>query len=166
MEVARRDQLEEEERRELRAGFAAEVLELGAVLELFAPCTDSSLGRRMLEELTPRDEEDARAALARVDEALLLRKAGDLPGMGGVTDPLPPGMDGQLDFDYSFRRPGEVNLSGSGEGTGYAFLRARANTIEGGTTEVMKNILGEQVLGLPGEPRVDKEIAWIDVPRG
>ena len=97
MEVARRDQLEEEERRELRAGFAAEVLELGAVLELFAPCTDSSLGRRMLEELTPRDEEDARAALARVDEALLLRKAGDLPGMGGVTDPLPPGMDGQLD---------------------------------------------------------------------
>ena len=29
----------------------------------------------------------------------------------------------------------------------------------------MRNILGEQVLGLPGEPRVDKDIAWIDVPR-
>jgi alkylation response protein AidB-like acyl-CoA dehydrogenase len=31
----------------------------------------------------------------------------------------------------------------------YRFLRARANSIEGGTTEVMKNIIAERVLGLP-----------------
>jgi len=76
------------------------------------------------------------------------------------------GMNGLVDYDYTFRRPTELDATGANKSLQYAFLRVRANSIEGGTSEILRNILGEQVLGLPGEPRVDKELPWIDVPRG
>ncbi|MFL2987506.1 MAG: acyl-CoA dehydrogenase family protein [Candidatus Poriferisodalaceae bacterium] len=75
------------------------------------------------------------------------------------------GMAGQVDYDYTFRRPEDLSVDGSENGVQHGFLRVRANSIEGGTSEIMRNILGEQVLGLPGEPRIDKDIPWIEVPR-
>jgi alkylation response protein AidB-like acyl-CoA dehydrogenase len=75
------------------------------------------------------------------------------------------GADGLVGYDYTFRRPDELDVDGGARGPRYAFLRVRANSIEGGTSEIMRNILGEQVLGLPGEPRVDKAVAWNEVPR-
>ena len=75
------------------------------------------------------------------------------------------GADGLVGFDYTFRRPEDLSVDGSEGGVRHSFLRARANSIEGGTSESMRNILGEQVLGLPGEPRVDKDQPWSKVPR-
>lgn len=74
------------------------------------------------------------------------------------------GAEGMLfGSDYPQVRPQESALH-SGD-MRKAFIRMRANSIEGGTSEVMRNIIGERVLGLPGEPRNDKDVAWKDVPR-
>jgi alkylation response protein AidB-like acyl-CoA dehydrogenase len=64
---------------------------------------------------------------------------------------------------YPMIRPEFLGMGSSD--THKSFLRVRANSIEGGTSEVMRNILGERVLGLPGDVRNDKDQAWKDVPR-
>jgi alkylation response protein AidB-like acyl-CoA dehydrogenase len=68
-------------------------------------------------------------------------------------------------YDYTMERSGNLGLVGPPGSSRNMFLRSRANSIEGGTSEIQRNILGERVLGLPGEPRTDKDLPWKDVPR-
>ncbi len=72
------------------------------------------------------------------------------------------GPAGMLYDSYEFVRPRHALFS---DDMYKNFLRARANSIEGGTSEVLRNIIGERVIGLPGDVRVDKELPWKDVPR-
>jgi len=73
------------------------------------------------------------------------------------------GEDGLRHDDWTMRRPEAVDFAS--KSPGYRYLRAKGNSIEGGTSEILRNIIAERVLGLPSEMRVDKDVAWKDIPR-
>ncbi|MFI9386964.1 acyl-CoA dehydrogenase family protein [Kutzneria sp. NPDC052558] len=82
----------------------------------------------------------------RVAEAIL-----DLQGPAGLLHP-----DG-----YPMRRAEGHDLRSPSK----KYLRTRAFTIEGGTSEMMRTTVGERILGLPGEVRLDKDVPWNEIPR-
>ncbi len=107
-------------------------------------------------------------------ESLVNRRAADL-ARGG--DPGPEGSLTKLVWTEQLTRIsdavgpllGPALIADSGAWGTYAWgehvLGAPGYRIAGGSDEVQRNIIGERVLGLPGEPRVDKSVPWREVPR-
>lgn len=107
-------------------------------------------------------------------EGFVNRRSADL-ARGG--NPGPEGSLTKLVWTEQMTRMGEVVASilgpsliaDNGQWGTYAWgehlLGAAGYRIAGGSDEVQRNIIGERVLGLPGEPRVDKGVPWRDVPR-
>jgi len=72
------------------------------------------------------------------------------------------GGEGLTYDDWSMRRSGSSDWA---RNAAYRYLRAKGNSIEGGTSEVLRNIIAERVLRLPSEPRTDTNVPWKDLPR-
>jgi len=98
------------------------------------------------------------------------RQRGAQPGPEGAVNKVFNAELNQRRTDFALSTRGLAGIAWQegdklAEGRQYSFLRARANTIEGGTTEVNKNVIGERVLGLAREPDPYADRPWREVPR-
>jgi len=98
------------------------------------------------------------------------RLAGSQPGPEGSVGKVFNAEWNQRRFSAAVNAAGPAGIAWepgdeAAESRAQAFLRARANTIEGGTSEILRSQIAERVLGLPREPEVDREMPWADIPR-
>jgi alkylation response protein AidB-like acyl-CoA dehydrogenase len=93
----------------------------------------------------------------------LTRTDGMLTGSGPPGELPPPAQSGTTEI--RFGRGGDSQFPDVDPIWHYGFLFAPALTIGGGTFAVQRNIVAEQVLGLPREPDAERGISWSESRR-
>ncbi|MGE0880037.1 MAG: acyl-CoA dehydrogenase family protein [Acidimicrobiia bacterium] len=125
------------------------------LMKLYVESEVLRIGKMRAQQLREKGQPGPEGSVLKLQGALLQQRIGSF----AVTL---AGMNGTL-FDYSAGRQGD-RFRDADQFVG-SFLGAQSSTIAGGTSEIMRNILGERVLGLPMEPRADRELPWSQVPR-
>ena len=142
------------ERPELRDAAAHDVL-LDLWVQAEAARLTAARLRQQLAAGSPGPEGSAvKLAFARLNQEISGLEL-DLLGEEGLR------YDGWSTDDWATDRPSITDFAG--RQAGYRYLRAKGNSIEGGTSEILHNIVAERVLGLPPEIRVDKDVPWKDL---
>lgn len=136
----------------------AEAADLDRLMTLWTRAEAARLTNIRANERTNGGSPGPEASIAKIQMAELNKAIYDL-----AMDLL--GRDALLYTSYAETRPIFAAVHGGSGDLRYDYLRSLANSIEGGTSEILRNVLGERVLGLPCEPRVDKDLPWNKVPR-
>jgi alkylation response protein AidB-like acyl-CoA dehydrogenase len=147
------------------AGGGGPVDALVGVARKLGRWEDPVLRQRLVQALI-----DSRVLKFNNFRAAAARRAGRQPGPEGSITKLFSAEHNQNVQDLAVEILGPSGMAWTSSdqevaSTVRGFLRSRANTIEGGTSEIMRNILGERVLGLPKEPSLDRDVPWKDIPR-
>jgi alkylation response protein AidB-like acyl-CoA dehydrogenase len=112
----------------------------------------------VLRDQIAANEMDTRAFMLTVQRSADAAKAGHQPGPESSLFKVYATELNQRRYELMVRMAGPQGLGW--EGAGFSddeldrtreWLRSRANTIEGGTSEVQRNIIAKRVLGLPGD---------------
>jgi alkylation response protein AidB-like acyl-CoA dehydrogenase len=125
------------------------------LLSLWAQAEVARLAGERLRQQIAAGEPGPEGSAAKLTFALLNQEIS-----GFETELL--GVDGLTYDDWALRRDGSSDYT---RNAAYRYLRSKGNSIEGGTSEILRNIIADRVLRLPSEPRTDTTVPWKDLPR-
>ena len=130
------------------------------------PDRDTAAGRARRDQVV-RALIEARVAEAPLEPSLAKLAASEQCQRQSATLASVMGMEAQTGLDYgaALASTESLDLDFAGMDPARFVVRARAMSIEGGTNEIQRNVVGERVLGLPGDVRLDKDRPWREVPR-